>query len=152
MEDSTFVGDDLYFNKIVEYIESLSVCFTSFNLDYLLYYEKVFDENNNPQKNYRIENSLIKTDTSEGHAVSVLVYRYGINIQVTIIDNVSNSDLPDKKLFDSFFTNFKNRFNSSLNFRQLKICNVTLNFLRYATNYDYIGYCSLMSIMLNEIL
>ena len=155
MRDSNFTGDDAYFNKIVEYIESLSVCFTSFDLGYLLYYEEVevFDgTNKTTTKNYRIDNSLIKTDTSEGHCVSVLVYRNGTDVQVTIIDNNEITSTQEKKLFDFFFTNFTNRFTNSLNFRQLKTYNVTLNVSEYALNYDYGGYCSLITILLNEIL
>ena len=51
-----------------------------------------------------------------------------------------------------FFTNFTNRFTNSLNFRQLKTYNVTLNIPKYAPNYDYGGYCSLATILLNKIL
>ena len=60
--------------------------------------------------------------------------------------------LKKKKLFDIFFTNFTNRFTNSLNFRQLQTYNVTLNVSEYALNYDYGGYCSLITILLNEIL
>ena len=148
----TFIGDDAYINKIVEYIESTSVCFTSFLLDYVLFYQEVFDGNDKPKKKiYIIENILARPDKLEGHCVSVLVYRNGTDVQVTIIDNNYKSDPPDIKLFNYFFTNFTNRFTNSLNFRQLKICNVTLNVLKYAPNYDYSGYCSLISILLNEI-
>ena len=109
MRDSNFTGDDAYFNKIVEYIESLSVCFTSFDLGYLLYYEEVevFDgTNKTTTKKYRIDNSLIKTDKSEGHCVSVLVYRNGTDVQVTIIDNNEITSTQEKKLFDFFFYKF----------------------------------------------
>ena len=152
MMDFTFIGDDAYINKIVEYIESTSVCFTSFLLDYVLFYQEVFDGNDKPKKKiYIIENILARPDKLEGHCVSVLVYRNGTDVQVTIIDNNYKSDPPDIILFNHFFTNFTNRFTNSLNFRQLKTYNVTLNVPNYAPNYDYSGYCSLISILLNEI-
>ena len=46
------------------------------------------------------------------------------------------------------------RFNNSLNlqFKQLNMVNVHLNFVKSTKNYSYNGFCSLISIMLNETL
>ena len=60
--DSNFVGDDAYFQKIVQYIENTPVCFTSFILIYNLKYNL-----SGGNKIYLIDDPTSTSNKNEGH-------------------------------------------------------------------------------------
>ena len=80
--NSNFIGDDEYFNKIVAYIKNTNVCFTFFCLNYALDYMETADE-----IFYIIDYPSYTATNRHGHAISILVYRNGNDIQVIFIDN-----------------------------------------------------------------
>ena len=148
--DSDFVGDNAFFNKIVQYIENTPVCFTSFILIYKIKYQLSGDD-----KIYSIiDRTFTKSFTSptyEGHAISVLVYRNLNVIHVNCIDNNEVSLSQDEKFMEEFFNNFKNRFTNKFRM-ELHKKNIGINFEDELINYGQGGFCALISILLNDIL
>ena len=148
--DTNFIGNNDYFNRIVEYIENTSVCFTSFLLNFSLSFLELPDGT----ITYLVDNPTLNCNKKTGHVISIISYRNGNDIQVICIDNNDPSSSQEKKVYDAFFNNFKQRFNNSLNlqFKQLNMLNIGLNFRDSTKNYGYQGFCSLISILLNEII
>ena len=150
VRDSDFVGDNDYFQKIVQYIENTCVCFTSFMLCYSL---KYVDYRGN--RTYSIDDPTYigLTDKSFSHAISVLVYRHLNDVQVTCINNNPVSSPQDEKIMNVFFNNFKNRFTNTLNLNiKFNMTNINLNFGTLTKNYGSNGFCGVLSILLNDIL
>ena len=110
MIDFNFRGnyDNLW--KIVKYVENTSVCFTSFVFNYLVAYHWSTNEKNQKEKVFHVfldENDFTEEDTSyEGHAVTFLIYRNGLQVDIIVIDNNSYTDDGGLGIILKFISNF----------------------------------------------
>ena len=149
--DFQFVGDEDRILKIIEYIESQDVCFTSFVLNIQ---NRCSEITNSATKKYLIieNNENYNYNYSEGHTVVLLFFRNGSEIQPFFIDNNLYIPLNIQKSVSSFLTFFINKFQTRLKWENLITHGVNMNISFINKVYESTANCFLVSIFIIEIL